>query len=124
MWDNDTTFSNRQALAAGASDTIVDAGPDDLGLGEPVYLQVSLGGDASGTLTVTVETGDNGTLSDAVELACFRIPSGVVAAGGTVLAAPLPTGCRRYLRLQYAGASGGFVTAGLVQGAQTSGLRR
>jgi hypothetical protein len=124
MWDNDTTFSNRQTLSAGASDAVVDAGPDDLGLGEPVYLQVMLTGGAGGELTVAVETADAEVMTGAVELAAFKIPAATVAAGGTVLAAPLPTGCRRYLRLQYSGAAGGFVTAGLVQGAQTSGLRR
>ncbi|MCD8351438.1 MAG: hypothetical protein LUC93_12595 [Planctomycetaceae bacterium] len=124
MWDNETTFSNRQTLADGPSETAVDVGPDDIGLGEPVYLQVSLSNGASGALEVTVETGDAPDLSDAVTLVTYHVAESVLKHGGTVLAAPVPTGCRRYLRLQYDGASGGTVTAGLVQGAQTSGMNR
>ncbi len=52
MWDNETVFSSRQALADGPSDNVVDIGPGDAGLGEPLYLQVSLAGAATGELTV------------------------------------------------------------------------
>ncbi len=124
MWDNETTFSNRQTLDDGPSESVVDVGPDDIGLGEPVYLQVSLSRGASGELDVTVETGDAADLGDAVTLVTYHVAESSVKLGGTVLAAPVPTGCRRYMRLQYSGASGGTVTAGLVQGAQTSGMQR
>ncbi|MCD8138445.1 MAG: hypothetical protein LUE17_01465 [Planctomycetaceae bacterium] len=124
MWDNETTFSTRQALADGPSEAIVDVGADDIGLGEPVYLQVSLSKGASGSLEVTVETGDEADLGDAVVLVTYHVTESALKHGGTVLAAPVPTGCRRYMRLRYAGASGGTVTAGLVQAAQTSGMQR
>ena len=123
MWDIETTFSDRQALADGASDHIVDAGPDDIGLGEPVYLQVAIGRGASGDLTVAVESSDSAAMSGEVCLVKYLVDAAAVAKGGVVLAAPLPTGCGRYLRLRYSGASGGTVTAGLVQGAQTSTMR-
>ncbi len=123
MWDNETTFSNKQPLADGPSDNIVDAGPDDIGLGEPIYLQIALGAGAAGELAVTVESSGAEDMAGAVGLARYLVDAAVVARGGVVLAAPLPTGCGRYLRLRYAGASGGTVTAGLVQGAQTSGMR-
>ena len=123
MWDNETTFSNLQTLADAASTNIVDTGGDDLGLGEPVYLQVSLTTGASGDLSVAVETSDTGDMAASIRLAHFLIEESAVTRGGVVLAAPLPTGCKRYLRLRYTGATGGKVTAGLVQGAQTSGMK-
>ena len=123
MWDNETTFSNRQVLADAASENIVDAGADDLGLGEPVYLQISLSSGCSGSLTVAVDSADAPNMGGAVKRVEYLVDAGAVAKGGTVLAAPLPTGCGRYLQLRYSGATGGTVTAGLVQGAQTSGMR-
>jgi hypothetical protein len=122
MWDNETTFSNRQPLAEGASENIVDAGPGDIGAGEPVILQVSLSPGASGALTVTLETAKTEAMTAAVERVRWLVDAARAAKGGTVLAAPLPTGCDRYLRLRYSGATGGTVTAGLVQAAQTSGM--
>lgn len=123
MWDNEATFSNRQILADANSDSIVDVGGDDVGLGEPVYLQVSLTRGTSGSLAVNLDTSDSPGMGDAVRIVQYLVAADTVAKGGTVLAAPLPTGCKRYLRLSYSGASGGWVTAGLVQGAQTSSMR-
>jgi hypothetical protein len=124
MWDNENIFSDRQTLAAASSQNIIDSGGDDLGLGEPLYLQVALSGGGSGALTVTVNTADDAGMTDAVAVATYPVAAARVAGGGVVLAAPLPTGCRRFLRLAYSGASGGLVTAGLVQAAQTSGMRK
>lgn len=123
MWDNETTFSDKQTLANAESQNIVDTGGDDFGLGEPVYLEVSLGKGATGELVVAVKTSAAADMAAAVQLAEYRIGATRVAQGGIVLAAALPTGCKRYLKLQYSGASGGTVTAGLVQGAQTAGMR-
>lgn len=123
MWDFETTFSNRQTLADGPSENIVDAGQDDIGAGEPVLLQVALGRGASGDLAVAVESSDAPDMTGSVQRVRYLVDAATVARGGVALVAPLPTGCRRYLRLQYSGASGGRVTAGLVQGAQTSGMR-
>ncbi len=122
MWDNETTFSKRQPLADGASRNIVDAGPGDIGLGEPAYVQVSLTAGASGALTVTLETAKTEAMANSVQRARWLVDASRVARGGTVLAAPLPSGCDRYLRLRYSGASGGAVTAGLVQAANTGGM--
>lgn len=122
MWDYETTFSNRQTLATAASENIVDIGPDDAGRGEAVYLQVALSSGASGTLTVTLETADSEDMTGGVDRAVYLVDAGVVAKGGVVLAAPLPTGCGRFARLAYAGASGGTVTAGIVQAPQTNGM--
>jgi hypothetical protein len=120
MWDNDTTFSKLQPLAEGVSQNVVDAGPGDIGLGEPVYVQVSLSSGASGALTVTLETSAAQDMASPVQRARWLVDASRVVRGGTVLAAPLPTGCGRYLRLHYSGAVGGSVTAGLVQAANTS----
>ncbi len=122
MWDNETAFSNRQPLAEGISQNVVDAGAADIGLGEPVYLQVSLSAGAGGALTVTLESAATEAMVNPVQRVRWLVDADRVARGGTVLAAPLPTGCCRFLRLHYAGAGGGTITAGLVQAAQTSGM--
>lgn len=123
MWDNELTFSNRQTLAAGNSDNTVDTGAGgDIALGEPVILQVSLSAGASGALTVALESAPDVTMAAPVKRAQWLVDAARVARGGVVLAAPLPSGCGRCLRLAYSGAAGGTVTAGLVQGAQTSGM--
>lgn len=123
MWDKETTFSNLQTLAEADSENVVDTGGDDLGLGEPVYLQVAVGKGATGSLTVAVKTAAVAAMTGAMTLAQYTVAADAVARGGVVLAAPLPTGCKRYLRLRYSGAAGAKVTAGLTQGAQTSGMR-
>lgn len=120
MWDAETLFSDEQALAAADSDNIVDAGAADIGKGHPVYLAVNVGAGASGDLAVTLKTSDADDMTGAVDVAEYTVPTAGVEKGGVVLSAPLPTGCKRYLRLAYAGATGGVVTAGLVLGAETS----
>lgn len=122
MWDKETTFSDNELLVAGDSANTVDLGGDDAGKGAPVYLQVSLSAGASGTLAVSVNTSDDQAMAGAVRVAQYLVSADKVARGGVVLVAPLPTGCKRYLRLAYADASGGRVTAGLVAGAQTNGM--
>ncbi len=123
MWDFETTFSNRQILAEGDSENQVDTGGDDCGLGGGVLLQVAVSSGCSGTLAVSINTSNNPGMTDAVRVAQYLVAPERVAKGGVVLSAPLPTGCKRYLRLSYAGASGGRVTAGLVQGSQTNGMK-
>ncbi|MCD8349906.1 MAG: hypothetical protein LUC93_04760 [Planctomycetaceae bacterium] len=122
MWDAETMFSNDQALADAESDNIVDTGPKDAGKGHPLYLQVSTTSGASGALTVTLKTSNSADMSGAVTVATFIAPAERVAEGGVVLAAPIPSGCKRYLQLAYAGASGGGVSSGLVLGAHTANL--
>ena len=119
MWDAETMFSYKQALAAGNSTNVVDVGPGDVGKGTPLYLAVVVGPGASGDLTVTVKTSNAAAMTGAVEIAKYTIPAEKVALGGDVLSAALPTGCKQYLQLAYAGATGGTITAGLTQGQQT-----
>lgn len=125
MWDKETAFSEQQVLvSAGAdSDNTVDVGPDDIGPGEPVHIEVSVTPGCTGALTLLVKTADTEDMTGSRKLAEYLVPAAVLAKGGTVLAAPLPSGCSRYLRLNYLGAAGGKVTAGLVQAAQTAGMR-
>ena len=119
MFDGENLFSNRQTLAAGASENTVDLGARDAGPGRPAILSVILSGGAAGALIVTLTTGDDSALADGRTAATYAIPAALAARGGAVLAAALPSGLDRYLRLGYAGSTGGTVTAGLVQGAET-----
>ncbi|MDR1520240.1 MAG: hypothetical protein LBU23_08900 [Planctomycetota bacterium] len=133
MFDTETLFSNEQYLipptppqsgptppASNDSTFVVDAGKQvDAGSNGGAVLAVVLGGGNSGTLTISVNTSDDSDgddLGSAVTVASFVVPAAKVAKGGAVLSARLPSGCKRYLRLHYANASGGNVTAGLVQG--------
>ena len=122
MWDKETTFSDNEVLVAGDSANIVDLGGDDIGNGTPVYLQVSLSAGASGSLVVNVNTDDDPAMSGAVRVVQYIVPADKVARGGVVLAAPLPSGCKQYVRLSYADASGGRITAGLTLGVQSNGM--
>ena len=122
MWDKETVFSDNEVLVAGDSANIVDLGGDDIGNGTPVYLQVSLSAGASGVLAVNVNTDDDPAMTGAVRMVQYIVSADRVARGGVVLAAPLPSGCKRYVRLSYADASGGRITAGLVLGVQSNGM--
>lgn len=119
MWDAETMFSYKQALAAGNSTNVVDVGPGDVGKGTPLNLAVVVGPGASGALTVTVNTSDSPGMAGSVEIAKYTIAAAKVALGGDVLSADLPTGCKRYLQLAYAGATGGTISSGLTQGRHT-----
>lgn len=122
MFDRQNMFSHDQNLAVGDSTDIIDVGVAEIGRGQPIYLTVIGSGGATGALTVTVKTSSAPDMTGAVEVVKFTISAERMARGGTVLAAPLPTGCKRYLRLAYAGATGGTVSAALALGAETSQL--
>ncbi len=124
MWDNEITFSTSQAFVAGGetSDNIIDSGGDDMGLGGSLVLQAAVSGAPATELVIRLDTADAEAMADAVALATFKVAADRVKRGGVVLAAPLPTGCRRYLRLHYSGPVTGKITAGLVQAAQTNGM--
>lgn len=122
MFDRQNMFSHDQALAVGDSTDVIDAGIDEIGRGQPIYLTVIGSGGATGALTVTVKTSSSADMSGAVKVVEFTVSAERMAKGGTVLSAPLPTGCKRYLRLAYAGATGGTISAALALGAETSQL--
>ncbi|MCD7896435.1 MAG: hypothetical protein LUG50_07125 [Planctomycetaceae bacterium] len=126
MWDYETIFSDNQKLETEntTSGNILDVGPKDIAPGEPVVLQISLDRGGDSALTVTVESAGDAAMSDAVDRVVYLVDAERVRAGGVVLAAPLPSGCGRFLRLKYTGGVGATVVAGLVQAAQTSGMRR
>lgn len=121
MWDGDNEFSYKQPVAAGDSNHVVDMGGPDVGKGTPIFLQVTLSrGVTGGPLVVSLMTSARSDFATSKKVADFPIPAETVEAGGDVLSAPLPNGCLRYLKLAYAGATGGTVTAGLTQGRQTA----
>ncbi|MCD8352442.1 MAG: hypothetical protein LUC93_17700 [Planctomycetaceae bacterium] len=120
MWDGETLFSNEQALTAADSDGIVKVN-GDIGGGEPVVLQVNTSGGATGgDLVIVMKTSSAASMAGAKEIARYTIEQEKAAAGGVVLAATVPTGCKKYLQLSYSGATGGNITAGLVLAAQTN----
>lgn len=116
--DKLTMFSENQALSSGVdSDNILDVGPGDLGVGNNISLFVSTDGAATGAMTVSLSTSDSEDMTGAVKLADYFVATDKVQALGVVLKTRLPAGCKRYLRLLYSGATGGTVSAGLVQDA-------
>ena len=128
LWDQAAKFSDGQAVIATAlSDNIVRVPSGDVGKGRHLPLQVDAGGYAgAGTLSVEVQTGDSVTgnaIDSPVTIATYAIDNASLLRGGPVLVADLPTGCRRYLRLNYTGTgalTAGALTAGLVLEGQTN----
>lgn len=130
MLDAETLFSNKQNLAAGPSDNIIQTpnGLDgeikykgNIGTGRPVYLEVIVHNVTGGPLTVTLNSSDIDTMAGAVAVASYVIPADQIAQGGSVLTAQVPSTCKKFLQLQYSGsATGGQITAGLVLSGQTN----
>lgn len=121
--DHENMFSKDQAVTATAlSARTVDLGPGDAGPSERLSLFVcapaAFSGD--GTLTVELQTADaaadDGSLSSPATLAGYAVSNAALVAGGRLLAARLPHGCKRYLRLNH------VVTGSLADGAITAGL--
>lgn len=115
------TFSDGQAIAAGPSTNVIDLGPlgggntgRQIGAGTPLYLAVVFPTALVGDLTISIQT------SDAEGSGYATVASTTVAAAdgaaGTKIAIPVPSaGLKRFVRLNYAGGTGGTIWAGIVQ---------
>jgi hypothetical protein len=122
--DYENMFSKDQAVTANAgSASTVDLGPGDAGPSERISLFVTAepAFTGSGTLAVELHTSDAvdsaGALTGPITVAGYAVSNAALKAGGKLLAARLPHGCKRYLRLNYAVTgtiAAGKVTAGLV----------
>ena len=116
--DYENMFSKEQAVTATASSTnTIDLGPGDAGPSGRVSLFVSADPafSGAGSLSVDLQTSaapDSGFVS----IASFALTNAALTAGGKLIAARLPHGCKRYLRLNYA------VTGALTAGKITAGL--
>jgi hypothetical protein len=131
--DRQILFSDAQSItgtSATASTDTIDNGPfytgntaRDLGVGEDVYLQVTVTGvtGTSPTVSIVIQTDDNEAFSSPTAIATY---SGIAlpAAGGNVLLVCLPFGnYERFMRLQYTQGGTSPVAvykAGLVRGVQ------
>ncbi|HEC2559664.1 TPA: hypothetical protein R2K53_005517 [Raoultella ornithinolytica] len=120
-------FSDGQAVTASAAASFdLDLGPikgtrRDIGVGEPLYLFVNVATTAAAagaaTLNVQLQTSENGsswtTIYDSGSVALAKL-----VAGSRIVAAPVPMGVKKYLRLNYVVGTGpltaGAFTAGLV----------
>ena len=122
--DYENMFSKDQAVTAtGGSTSSVDLGPGDAGPSERVSLFVTANPafTGAGTIAVEVQTSGavaaNGDLTSPATIASYAVSNANLAAGGKLLAARLPHGCKRYLRLNYVVSgtiAAGKITAGLV----------
>lgn len=115
------TFSDGQAIAAGPSTNVIDLGPlgggntgRQIGAGTPLYLAVVFPTALVGDLTIQIQTSDaEGSGYTTVATTAVAAADG---AAGTKLAIPVPsTGLKRFVRLNYAGGTGGTIWAGIVQ---------
>jgi len=119
-------FSKDQAVTATAASTsTVDIGLGDAGQSERLSLFVIAvpAFTGAGTLSVDLQTADasGGTFAT---IASFAVGNDVLIKGGKLLAARLPHGCKRYLRLNYTvtgSLAAGKLTAGLVWDVQGDG---
>ncbi|MDR1242319.1 MAG: hypothetical protein LBM00_06020 [Deltaproteobacteria bacterium] len=122
--DHENMFSRGQAFTATAGSTnSVDLGPGDAGPAErlSLFVNVDTAFTGAGTIAVEAHTAEaaaaDGTLTSPETLAIFPLANAALTAGGKVLAARLPHGCKRYLRLKYTVSgtlAGGSLTAGLA----------
>lgn len=130
-------FSAAQAVTATAASTdVIDLGPlthgntrRDIGAGEPIYLVVSVGtkatAAAAATLNVQLQTSDdNSTWVTLHETGAVAVTD--LTAGAQLLAAAVPRGVRRYLRVNYVVGTGpltaGAFNAMLVKDVQDRAL--
>ena len=121
--DFQNMFSRDQAVTATAVSTnTIDLGPGDAGPSERISLLVNSDGyTGAGTLSVELQTSDvvgaGGVLTTPVAVASFDITNAALLAGGKLVGARLPHGCKRYLRLNYVVdgvIAGGTIVAGLT----------
>ena len=123
IFDSTNLFSDAQVLTGtAASSNVIDTGvASDLGKGTPIPLLIQVVSAITGTLTVAVQVDDNAAFSSpkTVTSAAFAAtaPAGAQSAINYI---PLGTD-ERYVRLNYTGATGGAVTAGVTKGNQTNG---
>lgn len=118
--DYENMFSKDQAVTATANSTnTIDLGPGDAGPSERISLFITADPafTGAGTIAVGLQTADNDTMASAVTIATYAVGNDALTAGGKLVAARLPHGCKRYLRLAYTvtgTVAAGKVTAGLV----------
>lgn len=122
LFDAQNLFSKNQKVTATAvSANTLDLGPGDYGPSESISLVVIANGYTAGEGAVELQTSDvcstEGALTSPVVVASWPVAAAALKAGGKVVAARLPHGLKRYVRLNYnmstAGA-GGSITAGLA----------
>lgn len=136
--DNQTLFSDRQAVTASAASTnVIDLGPINLGMVRdigpgtaiPVLLQVVENFTAAGaaTLTVAIQVDDNSAFSSPKTVhTTAAIPVATLKAGYQLPLDWIPRGTdERFMRLNYTVATGPFtagrITAGVTTGVNTNG---
>ena len=137
IFDRQNMFSDAQSIIGTAATPSTDtldlsplySGPGgsnvarDLGVGEDLYLQVTVTGVAgtSPTATVQIETADDSGFSSNLATVATYGPVALPAAGGQVLIAPVPFGdYRKFLRLKYT--LGGTSPAGTFKAALVKGV--
>ena len=130
--DYQNLFSNQQTLATGPSENVIDvnrqyeARQRDVGPGYPIEVLCVIAKTVVGAtgLSVDLQTSDTEDFSNPVTLQTAYLNGADQLTGGThVPLSTLPTGCKRYLRLNYTvtgSPTAGSVTAGLVLDRQTN----
>ena len=121
--DKQNMFSDKQAVSstAPAADA-VDLGAGDAGPAEGLSLFVGVdGASGTGTLVVELQTASacaaGGALTSPVTVAAYPVSNEALKAGGTIVAARLPQGMKRYAGVNYAVTgtlTGAKLTAGLT----------
>lgn len=120
-------FSDKQQVTASAPASFdLDLGPikgnrRDIGVGHPLYLfvntDVTAAAEGAATLNIQLQTSEDGSTYTTL-CESGAIPLANLVAGSRLLAAPVPMGVKKYLRVYYSVGTGpltaGAFTAGLV----------
>lgn len=107
--DKETTFMNKATLSGSTNSDVISNG-NGRDAYNPLWLYVLVNSTLSGPATVVLNTSDNENMMPATAVATYT----VAAATGSTVAAKLPTGLKKYLRLTVTGASSGTMTAVLT----------
>lgn len=113
IWDYENMFYHKKAIASlGAASDVVANGGGGAAYEAPFLAVNVAGGATSAALTVKLQHADTATGTFA-DVATYTVPAD---ATGDVLAARLPAGLKKFLRLACTGTQSGnaVVTAGLV----------
>ena len=117
IMDNNSLFSDAQAVAATANSQSVDLG-DDVGHGNAMYLHIGVTEDFAGLASVQVvlqHSDDNSTFEDV--LTTMAVPVAKLTAGYRFAIDKIPCGTKKYVRVRYvvSGAgSAGKITAAIT----------
>ena len=108
IFDQDAMFLDK-ATSIATSNVLANGGGGDAG--DPLFLVVHSDAKETSSLTFAVKTADTEDMANAVTLGTFTSPEN---AEGYIIAAKLPYGLKKFVRIDGSGSPAGKISAGLA----------